>query len=97
MGATLLGSGVVAAVVSAPLFDRYLARFMGITIRTLMPVVAGAWLSLIWTIKPHNSPALFPTFAVIGLCSFILLPLGLEVGAEVTRNSESSCTLLWFR
>lgn len=96
MSATLLGAGVVSTIFVSPLFDRFLSGYIAITIRLLLPVVAASWLSLIWTIKPNNLAALFPTFAIIGICSFILLPMGLEIGAEVTRNSETSCALLWF-
>ena len=48
MGATMLLTGITAAVVTAPLFDRVLTRHLGVTIRTLVPIVAVAWLSLIW-------------------------------------------------
>lgn len=96
LGAALLGAGIVASIITAPLFDRYLSRYVGLACRLLLPVIAAGWLSVIWTIKPDNLPALFPTYAIIGVCSFILLPMSLEIAAEVTRNSETSCALLWF-
>ena len=48
MGATLLLSGIVAAIVTAPLFDRVLTHHLAITVKFLVPVVAAGWVSLIW-------------------------------------------------
>jgi hypothetical protein len=48
MGAALLLSGIVAAIATSPIFDRILTHHLGITVRTLCPVIAVAWLSLIW-------------------------------------------------
>jgi MFS transporter, FLVCR family, MFS-domain-containing protein 7 len=41
-------SGIVAAVITAPLFDRVFTYRLAITAKVLVPIVAGAWLSLIW-------------------------------------------------
>ncbi|KAG2078964.1 MFS general substrate transporter [Suillus decipiens] len=94
-GATLLLSGVFAGVIAAPLFDRVLTHHLGITLKVLVPIVAVAWLSLIWAIKPDNAGGLFAIMAVIGICSMIMLPVGLELGAEVTRNAGGSAAILW--
>ena len=51
MGAALLLSGIIAAIVTSPLFDRILTHHLGITVRILCPVIASAWLSLIWAGK----------------------------------------------
>lgn len=48
LGATLLLAGIVAAVVSAPLFDRVFTHRIGATLKILVPIVSAAWLSLIW-------------------------------------------------
>ncbi|KAG2078963.1 MFS general substrate transporter [Suillus decipiens] len=94
-GATLLLSGVMASIVSAPLFDRVLTHHLGITLKILVPIVAGAWLSLIWAVVPNNTGGLFAIMAIIGICSLIMLPIGLELGAEVTRNADGSAAILW--
>jgi MFS family permease len=94
-GATLLLSGVIAGVFTAPLFDRVLTHHLGITLKVLVPIAAGAWLSLIWAVKPDNTGGLFAIMAIIGICSLILLPVGLELGAEVTRNADGSAAILW--
>ena len=56
MGAALLLSGIVAAIVSSPIFDRVLTHHLGITLRILCPLIGAAWLSLIWAGKPSIPP-----------------------------------------
>lgn len=87
--ATLVGAGIVAAITSAPLFGRYLSNYLSIAIRALLPIIAAIWVSFIWLVKPHNSAALFPLFIIVGICSFTLLPIALELGAEVTVSSSA--------
>ncbi|KAJ7881071.1 major facilitator superfamily domain-containing protein [Mycena olivaceomarginata] len=96
MGATLLLCGIVAAVVTAPLFDRVFTSHLARTIKTLVPLIAAGWFSLIWAVRPHNTAALFVIMAVIGAASLPLLPMALELGCEVTRNAQGSSALLWF-
>jgi len=96
MGATLLLSGLVAAITTAPLFDRVFTHHLALTAKFLVPIIAAAWLSLIWAVKPHNTGGLFAIMAIIGACSLTMLPIGLELGCEVTRNSDGSSALLWF-
>jgi len=50
---------------------------------------------LIWAVCPNNTAALYAIFAVIGICSVTMLPIGLELGVELTRNAEASAALLW--
>ncbi|EPQ51930.1 MFS general substrate transporter [Gloeophyllum trabeum ATCC 11539] len=95
MGATLLIAGIVAAVVTAPLFDRVLTHHLSTTVRVSLPIMAAAWLSLIWAVKPHNAGALFAIMAVLGATSITMLPVALELGCELTRNADSSSALLW--
>lgn len=51
LGACLLLSGIVAAIVTAPLFDRVFTHHLALTTKLMVPVVGGAWLSLIWAGK----------------------------------------------
>ncbi|KAH7888728.1 MFS general substrate transporter [Phlebopus sp. FC_14] len=95
MGATLLLSGILASVVTAPLFDRVFTYRLGATLKVLVPVVAFGWLSLIWAIRPNNTGALFAVMAIIGTCAVTMLPVGLELGVELTRNADGSAAILW--
>jgi hypothetical protein len=47
-GGVLIVSGIIAAVVTAPLFDRVFTKHLGLVAKLLVPVLAIAWLSLIW-------------------------------------------------
>ncbi|KAH9985811.1 MFS general substrate transporter [Russula compacta] len=96
MGAAMLLSGIVAAIVTSPTFDRILTHHLGITVRILCPIIGVTWLSLIWAVRPHNAAALFALFVVIGVCSITLLPVGIELGVELTRNPDGSSAVLWF-
>ncbi|KAI0043663.1 MFS general substrate transporter [Auriscalpium vulgare] len=96
MGAALLLSGIVAAVASAPLFDRVFTHHLGATVKILCPIIGAGWLSLIWAVRPHNTAALFAVYVIIGIASVSLLPVGLELGCELTRNADGSSAVLWF-
>ncbi|KAJ7132801.1 major facilitator superfamily domain-containing protein [Mycena crocata] len=96
MGATLLLSGIVAAVVTAPIFDRVFTTHLAMTTKLLVPVLAAAWLSLIWAVKPNNTGGLYAISALIGVASITMLPVSLELACEITRNSDGSSALLWF-
>ncbi|KAJ7783079.1 major facilitator superfamily domain-containing protein [Mycena metata] len=96
MGAVLLLSGIVTAIATAPLFDRVFTSHLAITTKILVPVLAGAWLSLIWAVKPANTAGLYAICALIGITSVTMLPVSLELACEVTRNADGSSSLMWF-
>jgi len=52
--------------------------------------------ALIWVIKPANDIGVVAVFLVIGFCSFALLPIGLELGAEITRQPEASSSAFYW-
>ncbi|KAJ7084336.1 major facilitator superfamily domain-containing protein [Mycena belliarum] len=96
MGAALLLSGIVGAIVSAPLFDRVFTTHLAITTKILVPILGGAWLSFIWAVKPNNEGGLYAICVLIGVASVTMLPVSLELACEVTRNADGSSALLWF-
>jgi len=96
MGAAMLLSGILAAIVTSPILDRVLTHHLAFATRILCPIVAVSWLSLIWAVRPHNVAALFAIFVIIGICSISLLPVAVELGVELTRNSDGSSAVLWF-
>ncbi|RXW22995.1 hypothetical protein EST38_g2878 [Candolleomyces aberdarensis] len=95
MGACLLLTGVVAAIVTAPLFDRVFTYHLALTAKICAPATAIGWFSLIWAVKPNNSPGLFVVMTIIGVGSLPLLPVALELACEVTRNAHASSAILW--
>ncbi|KAI9437900.1 MFS general substrate transporter [Russula earlei] len=96
MGAAMLLPGILAAIATAPVFDRIFTHHLGIAVRILCPIIGLGWFSLIWAVRAHNAGALFGIFVVIGICSVSLLPVGIELGVELTRNPDGSSALLWF-
>lgn len=48
MGAALLLAGIVAALTTAPLFDRVFTSHIALVIRVLCPTIGAGWLGLIW-------------------------------------------------
>ncbi|KAJ3975765.1 major facilitator superfamily domain-containing protein [Lentinula raphanica] len=96
MGACLLLTGLVAAVVTAPLFDRVFTKHLAISAKILLPILGGAWLSLIWAVKPNNTGGLFAVMTILGITSVTMLPVGLELASDLTRNAEGSSAILWF-
>jgi hypothetical protein len=96
LGACLLLTGIVAAIITAPLFDRVFTHHLGITTKFLVPVLAGGWLSLIWAVKPHNTGGLFAIMTILGVTSITLLPVGLELSADLTKNAAGSSAILGF-
>jgi FLVCR family MFS transporter 7 len=94
-GAALILAGLVAGLVTAPLYDRVFTHHLALTAKVLAPILGAAWLSLIWAVRRDNAGALFAIMAIIGACSLTMLPVGLELGVEITRNAEASSALLW--
>ena len=48
MGACLLLSGMLMAIISGPLIDRFFTHHLALLSKIFVPVIGVAWLSLIW-------------------------------------------------
>jgi MFS transporter, FLVCR family, MFS-domain-containing protein 7 len=70
MGAALLLSGIVAAIITSPIFDRVLTHHLGLAVRIMCPIIAAAWLSLIWASKKVLLP-----FFISSLSSAMFIPV----------------------
>lgn len=95
-GAILIVAGIVSAAVASPVLDRthhYLALFS-----LCLPVIAGCYVALIYTATPSRQlagPLLVS--AVLGACSFALLPAILEWVQEQAAPASPAATaaVLW--
>ncbi|KAF8972983.1 major facilitator superfamily domain-containing protein [Flammula alnicola] len=96
MGACMLLTGMVSAIITAPLFDRVFTHHLAVTSKVFVPFVAAGWFSLIWAVRPHNTAALFVIMTVIGVGSLPMLAVGMELACELTRNADGSSAILWF-
>ncbi|KAJ6490786.1 major facilitator superfamily domain-containing protein, partial [Mycena vitilis] len=96
MGAVLLLTGIAAAAVTAPLFDRVFTHHLALTVKILVPITSVGWFSLIWAVRPSNTVGLFIIMAILGGCSLTMLPVGLELACDLTQHAEGSAALMWF-
>jgi MFS family permease len=94
-GAAMLLVGLLAAIVTAPLFDRVFTYQLAMACKIFVPLTALAWFSLIWVVRPNNTVALFVISIVIGVCSLPMLPIGMELSCELTRNTDGSAAIVW--
>lgn len=56
-GGSLIIAGLVAAIITAPIFDRYLTHHLVVAIRIGSPIISIGWFSLIWA-GMHSPPIL---------------------------------------
>ncbi|KAL6707701.1 hypothetical protein ACN47E_003822 [Coniothyrium glycines] len=94
-GALLIVVGLLAAAIASPLLDRSHAYLLGI--KLLCPVVALAYLALVWAPQTRGVVAPYVLSAVLGASSFSLLPVALEYLVEITfpASPEVSSTVCW--
>ncbi|KAL4990629.1 major facilitator superfamily domain-containing protein [Aspergillus falconensis] len=95
-GGILIIVGLISSAILSPLTDRY-KHYLG-TIRILVPVVAIAYIALIFA--PSSPAGIGPSYAImaiLGASSFGLLPLVLEYLVEITYpfSPEIGSTICW--
>ncbi|KAG8728668.1 hypothetical protein FRC11_010468 [Ceratobasidium sp. 423] len=96
MGGVLILAGIIGAAILSPIFDRYLTHHLALATKILVPLLAASYIALIWDVRANNYAGLYVVMVVIGVASFTLLPIALEIGCEVTRSAETSSAVLWF-
>ncbi|CAE6510356.1 unnamed protein product [Rhizoctonia solani] len=96
MGGVLILPGIVGAGTLSPIFDRYFANRLALAAKILIPLLAASYIALIWDVRADNYAGIYIVIVIIGVSSFTLLPIALEMGCEVTRSAETSSTILWF-
>lgn len=47
------------------------------------------------SVRPNNIIPIYVLACIVGILGFLLLPVGLELGCEITRNAETSSAMLW--
>ncbi|KIM22324.1 hypothetical protein M408DRAFT_291135 [Serendipita vermifera MAFF 305830] len=95
IGAALLLTGLLAGLITSPIFDRVLTHHLALTIRCVLPPMALAWIGMIFAVRPNNDAGIYVVACLIGIFGFLLLPVGLELGCEITRNADGSAACLW--
>ncbi|KAL8291247.1 hypothetical protein RQP46_002225 [Phenoliferia psychrophenolica] len=92
IGACVIVSGIFGAAITAPLFDRYFHFRLALAGKILTPVIGVSFLALIWAVKPHDLPGIFVLAVLLGVSSFTMLPVALELAAEVVWEVASPAT-----
>ncbi|CAE6431331.1 unnamed protein product [Rhizoctonia solani] len=95
MGAVSILSGVVGAIIASPIFDRYLTHHLGLASKIIVPILSACYIAFIWVVRENNTAGLYAVLVVMGVGSFTLLPIALEMGCEITRSPEVSSAVLW--
>ncbi|OCF33542.1 hypothetical protein I316_04614 [Kwoniella heveanensis BCC8398] len=95
-GAVMIVVGLLAAAIASPVLDRY-RRARLTTIKLLVVTICAMYIAFIFVPKSRSLPAPAVISGVIGAASFILLPLALEMLADVTWpiGPEVSSTICW--
>ena len=94
-GAVLIVVGLVACAITSPIADKTHAYLLGIKI--LCPILSAAYLAMIWAPQTRSIAAPYVLSAVLGACSFSLLPIALEYLVEISfpASPEVSSTICW--
>ena len=94
-GAILIVVGIVTAIVTAPLVDRY-KRYL-LIIKTLVPMLAISYLLFIWAPPTGGIAYPYAVCAFLGATSLALVPVVLEWLCEVTYpvEPELSSVFTW--
>ncbi|KOC09982.1 cell surface receptor/MFS transporter (FLVCR) [Aspergillus flavus AF70] len=95
-GGILIGAGLLGAAIISPLNDRF--KWYTGTIRILFPITCAMYISLVFA--PASSWGIWPTYlvcAILGFSSFSLVPVLLELLAELTfpHSPEIGSTISW--
>ncbi|EFX01056.1 cell surface receptor major facilitator superfamily transporter transporter [Grosmannia clavigera kw1407] len=97
-GAVLIIAGLVCAAITSPILDR--TKSFLATIKICVPVVGLCYLAFIWMPQTHDQGGLagpYVVLAVLGAACFTLVPVAIEMLAELTHpvSPEVTSTLCW--
>ncbi|CAE7152561.1 unnamed protein product [Rhizoctonia solani] len=79
MGAVSILSGVVGSIIASPIFDRYLTHHLGLASKIIVPILAACYIAFIWVVRENNTAGLYVVLVIMGVGSFTLLPVALEM------------------
>ncbi|RUP46758.1 hypothetical protein BC936DRAFT_146553 [Jimgerdemannia flammicorona] len=94
-GAIMVVAGLIGAGLAGPFVDR--TKQHKLFAKIIMPVMAIVYIVFIFVVGGNNYAAIAVMSALIGLTSFSLLPVALELGVESTYpiSESTSSSILW--
>lgn len=94
-GASLIVSGIIGAGISGAVVDK--TKSYRLVLRVCTPLLGLAYVAFIFAVRKDFIAGIGAVCCVIGLLSFALLPVALELGIECTypTASSASTSLLW--
>ncbi|RKP14538.1 major facilitator superfamily domain-containing protein [Piptocephalis cylindrospora] len=94
-GAVIIVGGLIGAAALAILIDRVPRHIL--ILRVITPISAASFIGFIFAVKPDATIGLGIVSFLIGISTFSLLPIGLELGVECTYPAPEGTvsSLLW--
>ncbi|KAI9782760.1 MAG: hypothetical protein M1816_001712 [Peltula sp. TS41687] len=95
-GALLIVVGLVAAAITSPILDRHQNKAL-LAIKTQVPLTALAFLGFIWAPQSRGVATPYLLASLLGASAFSLMPLALELLAEITHpiSPDITSVLCW--
>jgi len=95
LGALMILGGLIGAAITSPIMDRTGLHL--IILSCVLPFALGAFIGLILAIRVNDYAGLCVVSFILGATTFSLLPVGLELGAELTYPIPEaiSASILW--
>ncbi|KAF9193604.1 hypothetical protein BGZ51_002892 [Haplosporangium sp. Z 767] len=94
-GAAMIVAGLVGAGISGPIIDR--TKHFKTVLKSMVPLATIFYIVFVFVVRRDSFIVIIVVSALLGLSSFALLPIVLEVGVECTYpvTPASSTALLW--
>lgn len=94
-GMVLILAGLFGAIITGPYIDK--TKKHKLVLKLLTPMIAIMYIIFIFVVRPNFFAGICITTALLGIFSFGLLPVVLELGVECTypMTPSSSTSLLW--
>ncbi|KAF9946325.1 hypothetical protein BGZ72_000424 [Mortierella alpina] len=94
-GAAIILAGLVGAVISGPVTDRF--KIYKLLCKTLVPMATIMYLCLVFVIRRDALYKIVGVCILLGFASFAALPAALELAVEITYpvTPASSTSILW--
>ena len=94
-GALLIALGLLSSGITAPIIDR--TKKYLLVVKSGVVLGALCYLALIWVPESRDAGALYALLGVLGIASLTIVPVALEVLAEISypAGAEITSTVAW--